>query len=246
MPLYASLAPRFDDLFPAHPKAAAFLDELSSRRQSGRLALDAGCATGAQALALAALGWTAFGVDTESAMIDIAKARALSAGLAERSTFIEADILDLEDRFSGKSFDLILCLGNTLPHLLGDGAESFLAQARRLLVPDGSLVVQTINYALPGIGPGFIFPELKTAGARLRRHYASPPPGHPNALRFVTELELEAVVERGETILQPLSPMRIESLLREAGFGAIHRVSGWDGRPFDEATDLYCVTIARL
>jgi glycine/sarcosine N-methyltransferase len=250
MPLYASLASAYDDLFPVAPAAAAFLDASASRgkarpRAAGLRALDAGCATGAHALALARLGWTADGVDSEAAMIAAARESARRAGLAGCAAFSQADILDIGKTFAKDRFDLILCLGNTLPHLVDGGAASFLAQARGLLAPDGELVLQTLNFALPGVGPGYAFPELAAGGAVMKRSYAPPPPGKPGALRFVVELTKEGRTDLEETILEPLPPSRIASLLADADFASMERYSGWDGRPFDESSDPYLVIVAK-
>jgi SAM-dependent methyltransferase len=246
MNLYEKLAPLYDNLFPIDSKASPFLDSVRGRegRSRGLRALDAGCATGAHALGLAALGWTTVGVDFEAAMISAARERAQSEGLTERASFFEANILDIEERFGNGSFDLVLCLGNTLPHLGALGLASFLAQAHRILGPGGDLVLQTLNFSLPGIGPGYAFPEIAVGGATMRRSYQAPPREHPELLRFVVELEGEERSQFSEALLLPLGPRRMDSLLGVAGFGTHIRYSGWDGRPFDEGRDLYCITVA--
>jgi glycine/sarcosine N-methyltransferase len=245
MPIYAALASSYDALFPASPQAGAFLDSLPREGgPSGPRALDAGCATGSHALALAARGWTVVGLDSEAAMAAAAREAALRAGLAERASFAQGDILDLAKRFGGESFDLVLCLGNTLPHLLGEGAASFLAQARELLRPGGSLVLQCLNFALPGIGPGYEFPRLEAGGAVLERRYALPPPEAPEALRFIARLTKGGRAETGEALLQPLRPARVSSLLAGAGFAPPELYSGWGGGPFDEGGDTYLIAVA--
>ena len=246
MTLYETLAPLYDGLFPMNPKASAFLDSLFAveRRSRGLRALDAGCATGSQALDLAAHGWTVVGIDSEAVMIDAACGRARKEGHAERASFLVADILGIEGRFGGQGFDLVLCLGNTLPHLAAKGAASFLAQARKLLIPGGALVLQTLNFALAGVGPGFVFPDIVAGGATMKRSYQAPSPDHPGSLRFVVELLSDGKSQLGETHLTPLGPALIGSLLGDAGFKPPVRHSGWDGQPFDEARDLYCLTVA--
>jgi glycine/sarcosine N-methyltransferase len=242
MTLYESLAPLYEALFPINPRTVPFLDSLVPGGARERRVLDAGCATGSHALALAALGWSATGVDSEASMIALASARNPSP--PGRCAFSVGDILDLNEGYEDASFDLVLCLGNTLPHLIGGGAAAFLSQARGLLAPGGALVLQTLNFALPRIGPGFVFPELSAQGAVMRRSYQSPPPEQAGTLRFVVELETGAGVQVSETPLLPLAPARIEELLAEAGFAPPSRISGWDGAAFDEGRDLYCVTVA--
>ena len=248
MPLYASLASSYDDLFPMAANAASFLNALVAEGRPpsrDRRSLDAGCATGAHALALAARGWTSIGLDSEASMIAVAREAARRSGLSERAEFSTANILDIGGLFAKGSFDLILCLGNTLPHLLGAGAASFLAQARELLKPGGALVLQTLNFALPGVGPGYAFPPIEAGGAALRRGYEPGPPESPDAIRFVVELTKHGRTERAETLLRPLAPRRIASMLEEARFARPELFSGWDGRLFDEGGDPYLLAVAR-
>jgi SAM-dependent methyltransferase len=259
MKLYEALAPLYDRLFPPDPRATSFLDSLARHprsplgprgTESPRL-LDAGCATGSQALALAALGWTAVGIDSEAAMIEAARERAAMQGRSNRATFREADILAAEALFGpprSPGFDLVLCLGNTLPHLVGEGGAgpaAFLRQAGRLLAPGGALVLQTLNFSLPGVGPGFAFPDIEAEGATMRRRYLEPPPGSPGLLRFVVELARDGETARGEALLAPLPPRLIGSMLAEAGFSSLARYSGWVGDLFEEDRDLFCVFVAR-
>jgi glycine/sarcosine N-methyltransferase len=247
MGIYALLASAYDDLFPQPPAATTFLDALRPRDGARRRALlDAGCATGSQALALAALGWRALGVDSEESMIRVARAKAASLGLAGEASFEAADMLDLIGTLPAGGLDLVACLGNTLPHLGPGGAAAFLAEASRVLAPGGALVVQALNYARPGVGPGFAFPELRAAGAVLRRRYESPPEGESGALAFRVELELGKSAPLAESmILWPLAPSDLASLLGAAGFGAPSLHSGWEGGGFREALDPFVVAVAR-
>jgi glycine/sarcosine N-methyltransferase len=242
MSLYASLARSYDELFPLPPLAAPFLDALVPPRARARRVLDAGCATGSQALALATLGWEAVGLDSEAAMVDRAAAAAAAAGLSGRASFAVADMLRLGERFSGERFDLVLCLGNTLPHLSSQGVSHFLAEARELLAPGGALVLQLLNYGLPGIGAGYAFPPLSAASLEMRRSYQS---AGPDALRFVVELKSGGGSRTEETILGPIAPPRLGSLLDEAGFSDLRRFSGWGGASFDEGRDSYLLVVAR-
>ena len=246
MTLYETLAPLYDNLFPINAKATTFLDSLipAERRSQEPRALDAGCATGAHALGLAALGWKVVGIDSEAAMIDAAQKLAVKVELSGKASFLEADILGIEERFGKGSFDLVICLGNTLPHLGSPGAASFLAQAHAVLAPGGVIVLQTLNFSMPGIGPGYVFPKITAGTATMKRCYRSPSRDHPESLRFVVELVSDGKSQLGETYLTPLSPKLIGSLLGDAGFKSAVRHSGWDGHPFDNGRDLYCLTVA--
>lgn len=251
MTLYESLAPAYDALFPLDPRSTDFLASLFPGQAGvdGLRVLDAGCATGAHALALAARGWTAVGIDSEGAMIAAARERALREGLSDRAAFLVADLLGIGERFGPSSgqegFDLALCLGNTLPHLDGPGAASFLSQARALLRPGGAIVLQTLNFSLPAVGPGYAFPEIAAGGAVMRRRYEAPPSDRRDCLRFVVELERSGETRVGDALLQPMFPRQVGELLDGAGFRESDRYPGWGGGLFEEGRDLFCVTVAR-
>lgn len=263
MGLYEAIASSYDELFPLPPQAAPFLDALVAPRGGSRprRLLDSGCATGSQALALAGLGWEAVGVDSEKAMIGLASARAEASGLAGRASFACLDMLKLEGLYQPGSFDLVLCLGNTLPHLRGGGAGAFLGQARRLLAPGGALVLQLLNFGLPDMGPGYSFPTISAGALEMRRRYEAlsgekggaaaeprPSPGlkdSTEALRFVVELESPEDLRREETLLEPIAPPALAALLLRAGFPRLERYSAWSGASFDEAVDRYLISVAR-
>lgn len=260
MGLYASLASSYDELFPLPPLAAPFLDALAAPptapppgEERRKRLLDAGCATGSQALALASLGWQTLGIDSERAMIDLAAARAEREGLHGRASFATANMLEIGRLFADERFDLILCLGNTLPHLKAQDACAFLEQARALLAPGGALVLQIINFALPGIGAGYDFPTIAAGGGIEMRRSSQGAPQEAmteaavegsERLRFVVELKKNGVSRSEETILERMTPHCLASLVGEAGFGSLRRFSGWDGAPFDESRDSYLIAVA--
>ena len=181
-------------------------------------------------------------------MIEVARARALREGLSSRASFAVGDMRDLESRFEKASFDLVLCLGNTLPHLAE--LRPFLAEAGSLLRPGGSLVLQLLNYSRPGTGPGFSFPEAKARGLTMRRRYESSASAE-GALRFIVELQGAegSIIE--ETILHPIVPSSLAALLKEAGFRETDFRPSWEAalhptsQAFDEGRDPYLIAVAR-
>lgn len=125
MRTYAAFASVYDaiDLARAGLRALDIIVE-DSTAPAGRV-IDLGCGTGAAVLRLASLGWEVVGVDQSPEMLGIASARARDAHLPV--DLIEADCLQVEALFeqSGSvtrrsSFDLGLCLGDTLSELTGD------------------------------------------------------------------------------------------------------------------------------
>ena len=109
-----------------------------------RRVLDAACGTGMHALELARRGYEVLGADLSGAMIDRARGNAANAGVDaqfEVAGFGELSSLD------GAAFDAVLCLGNSLPHLvtpadLATGLADFAACLR----PGGLLLIQNRNF----------------------------------------------------------------------------------------------------
>jgi SAM-dependent methyltransferase len=104
--------------------------------------LDAACGSGGHALALAERGYSVVGTDLSAIMIELARSKAADV---KNISFREAGLGDLAHRFP--QFDAVLCLGNSLPHLLTEGdlleALTDLADSLR---PGGLLVLQNLNY----------------------------------------------------------------------------------------------------
>ncbi|HLF14132.1 MAG TPA: class I SAM-dependent methyltransferase [Bacteroidota bacterium] len=133
-------------------------------------ALDAGCGTGFHSILLSQLGLSVTGVDTSSAMVDLASKNARRLGVS---------ISTLQESFSGISgiapgpFDAVFCLGNSLVHLLTD--DDLLAALRNffaVLRPGGVFLLQVLNYErilarrdeLPG--------RREAGGVAFERRYA--------------------------------------------------------------------------
>ena len=109
-----------------------------------RRVLDAACGTGMHALALARRGYAAVGADLSPGMIARARANAAAAGVDV--PFEVAGFGELNARV-GTGFDALLCLGNSLPHLLAPaGLESALADFAACLRPGGLVLIQNRNF----------------------------------------------------------------------------------------------------
>jgi len=140
MTVYSLMAEHYEEIFPLDPAVVEFVRSAISGKGDGAV-LDVGCATGSLARALAADGWNVTGIDTDEAMLAIARERAGAIGGSEaaRPRFIRGDMRALEGLFPAASFDLVLCLGNTLVHLEdGRAIGDFLRRARALLAPEGN------------------------------------------------------------------------------------------------------------
>lgn len=151
---YDALAPMFDvmtdwdaRLAAEGPFLRALLDAVGARR-----VLDAACGSGGHALWLARQGYEVAGADVSPGMIELARQKAIAQALDV--SFVVADLdslssaLPLSDS-STPVFDAVLCLGNSLPHLLTqDGLAAALRGMAGLLRPGGLLILQNLNYDL--------------------------------------------------------------------------------------------------
>jgi glycine/sarcosine N-methyltransferase len=145
---YDALAPLFDIMTDWEIRLAGegpFLQEVLREAGATRV-LDVACGSGGHALALARWGYDVTGVDASQAMIALARRKASQAGLDVPfvvSGFAALAGADPEAR----PYDAVLCLGNSLPHLL---AQADLVAALKMMAsvlrPAGLFVTQNLNY----------------------------------------------------------------------------------------------------
>ncbi|MDD5598807.1 MAG: class I SAM-dependent methyltransferase, partial [Victivallaceae bacterium] len=143
---YNDLSADYDEMFGFEKDldaAGKFIAGLKKRFQF-ESALDIGCGTGSFTLALARGGSKATGMDLSAGMLEKARKNSLAYGLA--IDFVNSGMDEMLSFVSGK-FDLILCMGNTLPHLSGKAAlDSLLTACGKLSSPGGHLVLNLLNY----------------------------------------------------------------------------------------------------
>lgn len=145
-PLYDNLSADYDRFvnWPARlnhelPFIKTQLDKVHAHR-----ILDAACGTGHHAIALAASDREIVGADLSAGMVEQARINAQHADAEVR--FVQAGFGELAAR-AGQNFDALLCLGNSLPHVLDAQAlETALHDFAAALRPGGLLFVQNRNF----------------------------------------------------------------------------------------------------
>jgi SAM-dependent methyltransferase len=143
---YDALAPMFDVMTDWESRLAAEGPFLKSVLEGvgARRVLDAACGSGGHALWLARQGYDVAGADVSPVMIALAQQKAAADGLSV--PFVVSDLADLE---TSTAHDAVLCLGNSLPHLLTqDDLVAALRGMAGVLRPGGALVLQNLNYDL--------------------------------------------------------------------------------------------------
>ena len=147
MDFYDEIAGEYDRITDAAGRvgqAEEFLKELTSR-YAMTSALDAACGTGLYARLLAKMGVRAVGADLSEGMLQ--QARRLAGEAKVRVEWVRAAMQELAARVPDR-FDALLCMGNSIPHLLSDGdLDAAVGGFLRLLNPGGIVVLQLLNYA---------------------------------------------------------------------------------------------------
>jgi SAM-dependent methyltransferase len=216
-------------------------------RHGARSVLDTACGTGWHAIALGREGYRTAGCDASPAMIDQARANAAKAQVPAR---FEAADFSRMDIFA-ETFDAVLCLGNSLPHLLSQAAlTDALAHMRARLRPKGVLILHNLNYDLRVKKQPRFFAASGHADALVWRFadYG------PELITFHTALfERKAQGEKtswsvqvNSTLQRPLLENDLDEALIRAGFREIRHFGGLDGSAFDpeKSGDLVAVAVA--
>ncbi|MGQ9682348.1 MAG: class I SAM-dependent DNA methyltransferase [Anaerolineae bacterium] len=211
--------------------------------------LDAACGTGRHALALAERGYRAAGADLSAGMVARARAQAAEAGLDV--PFAVAGFGQLASAFA-EPFDAVLCLGNSLPHVLDEAdLQAALADFAAVLRPGGLLIVQNRNYDRVWRSRERFMPlQTHREGDREWLFFRFMD-FHELTLTFnVVTLFREAETWRyrvGATELRPLLHNELAEWLPEAGFESIRFLGAYDGSPFDagQSGDLIAVANRR-
>ena len=140
------------------PELAEFIEN----HLPGR-ALDLGCGTGTNVLALASAGWEAVGVDFSGGAIRLARKKARRSGL--KAVFFRDDVLRLKD-LTGR-FDLVYDIGcfHSLPPARFD---DYAANLARHLAPSGTFMLYVFFRSPESSGPGITQAELDRTFAPFR------------------------------------------------------------------------------
>jgi len=124
------------------------LDLLKNGKNEPLSVLDAACGTGMHAIALTKTGYRTAGADFSPQMIRQAHGNANAAGVSV--DFQNASFGQFANTFQNRlefPFDAILCLGNSLPHLLSlEKIGNALSDFAACLQPGGLLILQNRNF----------------------------------------------------------------------------------------------------
>ena len=233
---YDALAPFYHLIFPdwaaSMARQAAALDEVI-RAESGhdaeRTVLDAACGIGTQALGLAALGYRVTASDLSAGAVARLRDEAARRGVA-----VDANVADMREAWDahGRTFGVVLCADNALPHLLAD-AEILhaLRGFHRCTAPGGICLVSIRDYEAADLQAARMHPYgvREEGGARwvLFQVWDPRPPLYETSMYVVEdrgEAGVRTRVMRATCYAIPVP--RLVELMREAGFAAVRRLDG--------------------
>lgn len=216
--------------------------------------LDAACGTGRHAIALAQRGFLTAAADLSSEMVARGRANAEQAGA--QVSFETAGFGVLANAFQKNPlfpFDALICLGNSLPHLLTPTQLSAaLADFAASLRPGGLLLIQNRNFdAVMLDKERWMEPQSYRSGQRewtFLRFYDFDPDGMItfNIITLYRDGEHSAWQQRiHSTRLAPQRAAGLQAAISSAGFGPISVYGSLSGLPFDANTSGNLVLVAQ-
>ncbi len=281
--MYEGFSADYDRFVDWSARLAAELPFIERQLQAveARRVLDAACGTGMHAVALAQRGYALVGADLSAGMIERARSNAAAAGMAVR--FEVAGFGALAHTFgcapgpedprlddspgatssgrrgpaqTGSGFDAVLCLGNSLPHLLtptelAAALDDFAACLR----PGGLLLIQNRNFdRVSAQGERWMEPQVHREGDTewlFLRFYDFEPDGTLtfNLVTLRREGEGEGTGDWHQQVaatrLRPLHQVELTAALGTAGFGGITCWGDMQFAPFDPQASPNLVVAAR-
>ena len=227
---YNQIAEKYDFIFPLSPAHKTFF----ASELHGKTILDVGAATGNLTAYLSSQGYEVTAIDLSERLI----AKAAEKGV----TVQQLNMLAIDEL---PTFDNIVCIGNTLPHLDSKtSVQLFLQKAYRQLTQGGKLVLQLVNFQKyfaqqQGDYLGNL-PLIENDKVKFERYYYLNAEGK---IRFKTILD-DTI--KNEELLQPIFADQLTQWLTQIGFQAINLYGNFKKDPFDKEKSMaLIITVER-
>ncbi len=236
------------------PFILAHLENIKTDAEHSLSILDAACGSGMHAIELARKGFSTAGADLSPKMIAKAKENAFLANTSV--IFKESAFGSMVKNFKDETifpFNMVLCLGNALPHLLSiEQIQTTLWDLGSCLQPGGYLIFQNRNFdAICHKKERWIKPQsrrFEEAERIFLRFYDFDSDGLItfNILRLFRRGEANWEQRVSTTRLYPLKQDTLVGLLEDSGFSEITCYGIMDmNQSFDPLTSENLVVSAR-
>ena len=225
---YNQIAEKYDFIFPLSPAHQTFF----ASELQGKTILDVGAATGNLTAYLSSQGYEVTAIDLSERLI----AKAAEKGV----TVQQLNMLAIDEL---PTFDNIVCIGNTLPHLDSKtSVQLFLQKAYRQLTQGGKLVLQLVNFQKyfaqqQGDYLGNL-PLIENDKVKFERYYYLNEEGK---ICFKTILD-DTI--KNEELLQPIFADQLTEWLTQIGFQAINLYGNFKKDPFDKEKSMALIVTA--
>ena len=225
---YNQIAEKYDFIFPLSPAHKTFF----ASELHGKTILDVGAATGNLTAYLSSQGYEVTAIDLSERLI----AKAAEKGV----TVQQLNMLTIDEL---PTFDNIVCIGNTLPHLDSKtSVQLFLQKAYTQLTQGGKLVLQLVNFQKyfaqqQGDYLGNL-PLIENDKVKFERYYYLNEEGK---IRFKTILD-DTI--KNEELLQPIFADQLTEWLTQIGFQAINLYGNFKKDPFDKEKSMALIVTA--
>jgi len=225
---YNQIAEKYDFIFPLSPAHKTFF----ASELHGKTILEYVTATGNLTAYLISQGYEVTAIDLSERLI----AKAAEKGV----TVQQLNMLAIDEL---PTFDNIVCIGNTLPHLDSKASvQLFLQKAYGQLTQGGKLVLQLVNFQKyfaqqQGDYLGNL-PLIENDKVKFERYYYLNEEGK---IRFKTILD-DTI--KNEELLQPIFADQLTEWLTQIGFQAINLYGNFKKDPFDKEKSMALIVIA--
>ncbi|SES72397.1 class I SAM-dependent methyltransferase [Anaerobranca gottschalkii] len=237
MDFYQRFSQYYDDIFPFAQQQYSFLNSLIKEKDR---VLDVACGTGNYIIELCKNNdIDGVGLDLDSAMIK--KAETKGQGLTNLQLLVK-NMLEI-DEFN-QEFDLVYCIGNSLPHLVDKSLIlKFIQKVFQILRNHGRLVLQTVNYDNNPKSLKTIVNEEKNI--KFIRNYEYHIKEGKRIVDFCTILEGKDFRLSGKVHLYPIKSNELIEMLQSVGFKEIQVFGSFSREEFKPQNSSSLVVLAK-
>jgi glycine/sarcosine N-methyltransferase len=243
MGFYEEISRYYDYIFPLGELQLKFLKD--SIGNPPKRVLDIACGSGSYSVELAKSGHKVTAVDLDIEMVKLARQKADKYNVEVAA--LKCDMKELETKLTDIcGFDFAFCIGNSIVHLGSlDEIQEALAQMHSLLNPNGTLILQIINFdRIINFGISEL-PTLQNNEMGLefiRKYKYNSENGHID-FNTVLTVKNENTNERFENSIElfPVLSIDLMTILEKSGFKNIHFYGDFNCSVYDNKSFLLVV-----